>query len=130
MKNKQGTILIIEDDAEFLETLVDYLSELDIQITTANDGKIGTHFAVNSTFDCILCDITMPEMRGDEAVEKIRETPLNGRTPIIILSAYLDNEIVAKLSDKTARIFSKPINFELLGKTVIEQIKKYRENLK
>ena len=84
---------------------------------------------MNSAFDCILCDITMPEMHGDEAVNHIRQTPLNSKTPIIILSAYLDNKIVETLSDKTARIFSKPINFELLGNTILEQIKKFRQEL-
>jgi putative two-component system response regulator len=61
-------------------------------------------------FDVIFLDILMPEMDGFETCAKIRETKLNGATPIIFVSSQQGNEAVEKSAACGGNGFiSKPV---------------------
>jgi two-component system response regulator YesN len=43
-------------------------------VETAENGKLGLELAESMKPDIILLDLMMPEMTGDEALEKLRAT--------------------------------------------------------
>jgi len=59
-------ILIIEDDPEIVKLLDIHLSDLNFKTTKANDGAEGLLLALNTDFDLIILDLTLPTLDGIE----------------------------------------------------------------
>ncbi len=79
-------ILIIEDNLEMSDFLSDILSPL-YQCTVAFNGQEGLSMMAKDQFDCITCDIMMPEMDGFQFIESLRKKELHQRTPVLMLTA-------------------------------------------
>lgn len=58
----------------------------------AENGQAAVALTQSKVFDVIFLDIMMPEMDGFETCAKIRETKLNGATPIIFVTSHKDTE--------------------------------------
>ncbi len=62
------------------------------------------------SFDAIIIDVEMPEMNGFDAVRNIRTLPHGNKVPIIMFTAYGDNEAQDKSSEAGAdMLLHKPI---------------------
>lgn len=71
MKTKQ--LLLIDDDVEFTELLIQYLSPQGYQIDVSHDGESGLQKATNSKpYDLILLDVMLPRMDGFEVLKRLR----------------------------------------------------------
>ncbi|MDB2606593.1 response regulator transcription factor [Zobellia sp.] len=77
-------ILLIEDDPEIIKLLEIHLDGLIYNTSKAMDGAEGLLMALNSDYDLILLDLTLPSMDGVEICKKLR-TEKN--TPVIMLTA-------------------------------------------
>jgi DNA-binding response OmpR family regulator len=79
-------ILVIEDHADILANLIDYLSMQGYTVDSARDGLSGLHRAVTESFDLIVLDIMLPGIDGLSLAQRLRE---DGKlhTPIIMLTA-------------------------------------------
>ena len=66
------TILVIEDDRFIGEMYVRSLKLAGYDVEWAIDGHDGLVMATNKPYDLILLDIMLPEMRGPEILERIR----------------------------------------------------------
>ena len=89
--------MIADDHELFLKglamILTDYLPE--IELVTARDyTEIFNLLGQDKNFDLILTDLAMPGSKWLDAIQRIHETL--PETPIIILSAVFDKEIVQK----------------------------------
>lgn len=58
-------ILLVEDQADFADTLKTLLQEERYQVTCVKDGVEGMRQIMASDFDVILCDLVMPHLPGD-----------------------------------------------------------------
>lgn len=101
-------VLYVEDDEEtrqgISETLKLRVSSLDM----AKDGKEGLEKFSNGNYDVVITDIKMPVMNGLEMARQIRKLKRN--TPIIITTAYNDNELLIECIDIGVNQFvMKPI---------------------
>ncbi|PTQ57214.1 MAG: Two-component response regulator [Candidatus Carbobacillus altaicus] len=76
-------ILIIDDEADWVELLRDTLEQKGYQVTVAYDGLSGLEKARERP-DLILLDIMMPGLDGYELCQRIRDAVL---IPILFLSA-------------------------------------------
>lgn len=79
-------LLIIDDEENMLHMLQAMLSRYDYVIETAQDGLVASGLLEERRFDCILCDIRMPNMDG-LAFLRHNETKLIDTT-VIMMSAY------------------------------------------
>jgi DNA-binding response OmpR family regulator len=69
------SVLIVEDDVEFGDTLRDFLESHPYCVTRVSDGAEGLRQVTAVDFDIILCDMVMPSLSGEElyhAVHKIK----------------------------------------------------------
>lgn len=71
----QGTILLVDDNDDFLNFLSGELSAY-YTIRTASDGKQALESIHKSMPDLVLTDVMMPEMDGNELVGRSRVTTI------------------------------------------------------
>lgn len=87
------TVLVVEDDSDLLQSWVDYLELKGYRVLGANCGKRALEIGMKENPDIILMDWMLPDIQGDEVVEKLRAAGF--LHPIVMLTARGD--IVSKL---------------------------------
>jgi len=114
-------ILIVDDDAIIVETIVQALEEeeYDYELISASDGfEAGlqvNHFRPH----LLILDIMMPDIKGYEVCQKIKSGEDTKNTKIIVLSAYLDDEKFNRMRAYGADLcFSKPLPLPQLKEEV------------
>ncbi len=86
-------ILLVDDSALILKAVKNCLTELGYKnIVTASDGQEGYVEYLQNKPDFIFLDIVMPNMQGNELLEKIRQT--DSETPIVMLSSVEKESVV------------------------------------
>jgi CheY-like chemotaxis protein len=88
-KTEQGLrILMIDDNADVLDSLSLWLEMEGHLVKTASNGKMGISIAQDFAPDIILLDIGMPDMDGYQVAVKLRELPCLQKTKIVAMSGY------------------------------------------
>ena len=109
-------ILLVEDEKKLANTIKAGLSEHNLDVITAYDGREGKDLFFSNVFDLVILDLNLPFINGKELCKTFRSK--NSHVPIIILTAQnlLDNKLDS--FDFGADDFiSKPFEFrELLAR--------------
>lgn len=100
-------ILAVDDERLVLDLLIAMARTVGFtDITTATSGPMALDTIANADcpFDCVLLDISMPEMDGIELCSLVRTIPTYHRTPILMLTAmstrdYIDRAFRAGATD-------------------------------
>ena len=123
--DERKRILIVDDDAIIVETIVQALEEeqYDYELISAADGfEAGlqvNHFKPH----LLILDIMMPDIKGYEVCRKIKTNDETRDTKIIVLSAYLDDEKFKKMREYGADLcFSKPFPLPQLKEEVARML--------
>jgi DNA-binding response OmpR family regulator len=82
-----GRVLLIEDDPRLAEMVQSYLGGAGFQVTIAPKGALGITHHARDGFDCIILDLTLPDMDGLDVCRRIRA---QAQTPILMLTARGD----------------------------------------
>jgi len=124
----KGRILIVEDNEDNFQ-LVRFLLERDgFEVISAVNGREGVETAIREKPDLILMDLSMPEMDGWTAAQKIKAEPETKAIPLLALTAHtLPGDRMRALEAGCDGYISKPINVEYLIKTVSSSIGKARK---
>ncbi|MGA7834079.1 MAG: response regulator transcription factor [Acidimicrobiales bacterium] len=77
-------VLIVEDEASFIDALTVGLEREGFDVTTAADGLQGLSTFQDGEFDIVLLDLMLPKMSGLDVCRAMRAT---SNVPIIIVSA-------------------------------------------
>jgi CheY-like chemotaxis protein len=77
-------ILVIEDQADFRDTLAAMLQSADHDVQGAGNGREALDKLATGTFDLLVTDILMPEVDGIELLMAIRKMP--SRLPVVAIS--------------------------------------------
>ncbi len=118
------TILIIEDEQDFVYLLRRKLQEEGYQILSACDGVQGVQVAQKQRPDLVLLDIMMPRMNGWEACRRIRELT---DVPIILLTALGgDENTVRGLEMGADDYIVKPFSFVELSARIRAALRRYK----
>jgi two-component system, chemotaxis family, chemotaxis protein CheY len=68
----RGTILVIDDNHLYRQTLVDMLSAGGYDVLSAENGHEGLAVAAQSAFELVVCDLLMPKKEGIETILELR----------------------------------------------------------
>lgn len=80
-----GTVLVIEDDADTTDLLETILQDRGYSVLASSDGE-ALHVAAAQQPDVILLDLMMPGMDGLEVGHRLRADPTTARIPLIAVS--------------------------------------------
>ncbi|MDX1700681.1 MAG: response regulator transcription factor [Melioribacteraceae bacterium] len=78
-------VLLVEDEKEISDLLEIHLSDLNCEITKADDGQLGLEHAINDEYDLIVLDIMLPNLDGIEICKEVRKREIY--VPILMLTA-------------------------------------------
>lgn len=118
MSKSGQRILVVEDNDELRDYLQDTLSA-DYSVQTCENGKEALMIIKEYTPDLIISDIMMPEMRGDELCQILKNDIETSHIPIILLTALNDEKnVVEGLRKGADEYIIKPFNISILKATV------------
>jgi len=113
MNEKEGRILVVDDDKELADTLVEYLTKLGYQATPAYGGKEALTTFEQGGFRVIITDLKMPEMDGMKLLEEVRR--LDSKATVIIVTGYGSIESAVEAIKCGAYDFiTKPFEMEVM----------------
>lgn len=92
-------IAIIEDDQAIAQMYRFKFEAEGFSVETAENGKLGLEMIQATKPDVILLDLMMPEMNGDEMLEKLRATTWGKDLKVIILTNMGEQEIPEKVKE-------------------------------
>ena len=98
MKMPRIRVLLVDDNARFLELLSRYLSaQQELQVVGSATSGAGAVAEVGKLHpDLVLMDLTMPGMNGLEATSKIKKQP---NAPRIIIVTLQDQPVYRMMSE-------------------------------
>lgn len=114
-------ILIVDDSTFNLRILNAVLEKAGHQVTQTHSGIEAVKLAAENKFDFLMIDMEMPDMNGIDVVKTIRSSHgPNQKVRIACLSGREDPKDIQKALDSGFDFyFTKPLQFELLLKTVL-----------
>jgi len=96
--------ILIVDDAEFLRVRISkMLIGNGHQVIEANNGLVAVNTYKTDHPDCVLMDITMPEMDGLQALKEIRA--FDPKAKVVMLTALGQESVVLEAIKSGARDF-------------------------
>jgi two-component system alkaline phosphatase synthesis response regulator PhoP len=85
------TILVVDDEAQILEVIRDYLQQAGFSVLTARDGQTGLTIARRSHPDLLVLDIMLPgDLDGLDVCRAVRRDTVLSALPIIMLTARVE----------------------------------------
>jgi PAS domain S-box-containing protein len=114
----EGTILVADDEDTIRAITKTMLERIGFTVLTAPDGREALEiFRSHEEIGCVLLDLTMPHMDGEQTFREIRR--IRPETKVILLSGYNKQDATQRFSGKGLDGFiQKPYNSALLIKTV------------
>jgi diguanylate cyclase (GGDEF)-like protein len=88
---KEFTILIADDEKTNLDILGSILSPV-YNLIISRSGARALELAKENQPDLILLDVLMPDMTGFEVIEKIKESEITERIPVIFITGLSNDE--------------------------------------
>ena len=106
-------ILVVDDEDIIRESLAFVLRKEGYSVQEAENGLVAYNKLMEESFDLVITDLEMPEMKGIELLEEIKK--LNIQTSVVIITAFgsLDTAISA-LRNGASDYLLKPVEFDEL----------------
>jgi DNA-binding NtrC family response regulator len=104
------SILIIDDDESFGETLEIFLADMGCRILRANNGKAGLDIIEREHPDLVITDYKMPQLNGLQVLKRIKEIDL--KIQVIMLTAFEDMDSTIKAMQLGAYDYVEKLELE------------------
>jgi CheY-like chemotaxis protein len=127
---KRAKILLVDDDADFVESTRTVLESKPYDVIVAENGDEGVRKAKEARPDLIILDVIMPVKDGFTAAEQLKKDPQLSRIPTLMLTAFAEKHAEASIpvsrgyTLETEDYIEKPVSPEELLARVAKQLKK------
>lgn len=120
-----ANVLVVDDSKLNIKVFCSLLKNSEMNIDTALSGSEAVGAVRDKKYDIIFLDHMMPEMDGEETLDKLKEENILNETPVIMLTANAlvgmkEHFIEAGFTD----YLSKPIEYKLLEEMLIKYLNK------
>jgi len=114
-------ILVIDDDAEVLQTLVIFFNSEGHEVITAENARTGKQLALTERPDLALVDVRLPDADGIELLKELKGADKD--LVIIIITAYKDAEkVVTAFRNGAFDCLLKPFNFDYIRNNILVRV--------
>jgi PAS domain S-box-containing protein len=118
-------ILAVDDSETFLQTLAGVLQADGYDVAIARSGEEAIALLAVQPVDCILLDVMMPGIGGQEACRLLKASPETRQIPIVMLTANEDRATMIQGLDMGADDFiAKSSDFSVLRARVTAQLRR------
>jgi HAMP domain-containing protein/CheY-like chemotaxis protein/signal transduction histidine kinase len=101
-------LLIVEDDPTQRTSIVELMGEGDLKITAVGSGEEALEVLEKHSFDCLVLDLSLPDMGGFEVLKRIRRQNRLKDLPVIIYTGKdLSKQEESQLKKYAQTIISK-----------------------
>jgi DNA-binding NtrC family response regulator len=106
-------VLLVDDEAEFLDTLVKRIKKRDVNVTGVESGEKALAFLGEQAVDVVVLDVRMPGMDGIETLRELKKRhPL---VEVIMLTGHASLEVAIEGMELGAFDYlMKPIDIDEL----------------
>jgi two-component system, cell cycle sensor histidine kinase and response regulator CckA len=112
-------VLIVDDEPSVLTITARLVERLGYQALTAESGAeaLDRLRGGQESIDCVLIDLTMPDMTGDRVIATLRAIAPD--LPVVLMSGYSAEEMALRVGASQATSFlQKPFSSEMLRATL------------
>jgi len=118
-------ILAIDDSPTYLQTLAEALRSEGYDVVLGRSGEEALDLLSVQSVDCILLDVQMPGLGGQETCRRVKAAPMMRDVPLILLTALEGREaMVEGLGAGADDYIPKSGDFEVLKARVRAQIRR------
>lgn len=118
-------ILAVDDSVTYLNALADALRGDGYDVSLARSGEEALELLAVESVDCILLDLMMPGLSGQETCRRIKSAPIVRNVPLLMLTALENRDaMIQGLSAGADDYVSKSSEFEILKARVRAQIRR------
>ncbi|MBI3297693.1 MAG: response regulator [Elusimicrobia bacterium] len=117
----QTTVLLVDDDDHFRETLADAMSLKSVAVSGAGSAADAlAALAAGALPQLIILDVQLPDANGIELCRRLKRDPRTKKIPVVMLSAkYTEPADRAEgLLTGADAYLSKPVNLDALWEEV------------
>jgi two-component system chemotaxis response regulator CheY len=125
-------VLVAEDDDDIREMIVESIraeneageSPSRLEVVEARNGQEAMDYAAARQFHCVVTDLKMPKVTGDEFIRELQSQPLNSNTPTLVVSSHAQDEF-RDFCERFAHIsvIAKPFEPQTVAQAVIRELK-------
>ena len=93
---RAGHVLVVDDEPAVRMPLAGMLERAGFSVTQAGDGLEAIHLFRDrpDAVDCVLLDLSMPKLSGEEVFHEMRK--LRDNLPVVLISGYTEQEIMER----------------------------------
>lgn len=84
LTQKVKHILLVEDDARQRESITHLIGDDDIEITAVELGSQALELLRSNLFDCMIIDLKLPDMQGEELLRRMATEEICSFPPVIV----------------------------------------------
>lgn len=111
--SEMGVILVVDDNANNLQVLFEFLTQYGFKVLVARTGQSALQKVEYSPPDIILLDVLMPGMDGFETCQRLKSSEATKDIPVIFMTALDDTEHKVKgFNAGAVDYITKPIQQE------------------
>ncbi|MEW6114306.1 MAG: sigma-54 dependent transcriptional regulator [Thermodesulfobacteriota bacterium] len=119
-----NTVLVVDDEKNYLVVLEDLLEEEGYKVLTAGSGSEAIDIIHRTPVDTVLTDIRMPAMTGVELLEHLLD--FDPDLPVILMTAYAEvDQAVAAMKKGALDHIQKPFDNKDLKRAVARGVEKH-----
>jgi two-component system NtrC family sensor kinase len=118
-------ILAVDDSPTYLQALAAQLAQDGYEVALASSGEEALDLLAVQTFDCILMDLMMPGLSGQEACRRIKASSATRDIPLMMLTALEERGAMLEgMSAGADDYIPKSSDFEVLRARLRAQLRR------
>ena len=120
-------VLVVDDVADNREILTRRLVRRNFEVVEASGGEEALVRIAEGGFDIVLLDIMMPDLSGNEVLERVRGDAAHADLPIIMVTAKSQSDdVVSSLALGANDYITKPVDFDVALARINAQLERRR----
>jgi DNA-binding response OmpR family regulator len=110
-------VLVVDDERQIRDLLGEFLEREGYEVFLASAGEEAIELAERKIPHAILLDVKMPGIDGIEVCKRLKAEPKTQFIPVIMITGYVDNKMVA-IESGADDFVNKPIDLVELAVSV------------